>query len=183
MFITRKNAVRIVAPFALVGALAFTGCSVSVPADTTDAVVEVGSETDAESTDFEVVTEDSIMTGDDALDEQLAKLSADLKAAAAPGVSHIMVNAYSADSVGIQVWTDDEAGVLTGAQLKPVLDIIQALNPVTPIGEFSIDGWDKEGMQGESNGAAVELGVKAEFIDNEWWNVAIPGDQVQNIFG
>ena len=37
-------------------------------------------------------------------------------------------------------------------------------------------------MQGESSGAAEELGVKAEFIDTSWWTVTIPGDQVQNIF-
>ncbi len=182
MFITRKNAIRIVTPFALVGALVFTGCSASAPADTTDSVVEVETETDDASTDFEVVAENTIMTGDEALDAQLAKFSEDLTASKAPGVSRILINAYTADSVGIQVWTDDSEGILTGEQLKPVLDAIQALNPVTPVGEFQINGWDVEGMQGESSGAAEELGVKAEFIDTSWWTVTIPGDQVQNIF-
>lgn len=182
MFVTRKRVVRIVTPFALAGALVLTGCSASAPSDSAEIAVETEVESEEASTDFEIVVENTIMTGDDALDTQLAQFAEDLTASAAPGVSRILINAYTADTIGIQVWTDDEDGILNGAQLKPVLDAIQALNPVSPIGEFEISGWDKEGMQGESNGAAEELGVKAEFIDAEWWQVIIPGDQVQSIF-
>jgi hypothetical protein len=184
MFITRKKSVMIVAPLVIAGALTFTGCSAS-PAPSEDAGESTSAQgqTEEENTDFTVVTEDTIMTGNEELDAQLAELSKELKSQAADGISHIMINAYGADQVGIQVWTDDADGILTGAQLKPVLDAIASFEPVEPIGAFQIDGWDAEGMQGEANGAAIELGVKAEYIDSDWWNVKIPGDQVANIFG
>lgn len=183
MFITRKRSIRVIAPFALAGALVFTGCSASAPTPAVDSsAVDAPAETES-ATDFEIVMEDTIMTGDAELDAQLADLSAELKATAAPGITLVMVNAYTTQEVSIQLWTDDDAGVLSADQLKPVLDALQAFTPVTPIDLFTVNGWDREGMQGESNGAATDLGVKAEFIDAGWWNVAIPGDQVQNMFG
>ncbi len=185
MFFTPQRPIHVFAPLALACGLLLTGCSITIPTDAVESAETTApaeNNADETSTDFEIVAEDSIMTGDDALDQQLAEFSSALTTSAAPGVSRILVHSYGADTVNIQVWTDEESGVLTGAQLKPVLDAVQALSPASPIGEFVINGWDAEGMQGESNGAAVELGVKPEFIDAGWWNVVIPGAQAQSIY-
>lgn len=71
---------------------------------------------------------------------------------------------------------------MTAAQLKPVLAAIESFASLVPLAEFEAQERDVEGMQGEANGAAAELGVRAEFIDNDWWSVVIPGDQIANIY-
>lgn len=183
MFATRTKVLRIVTPIALAGALALTGCS--TPGEPTISSVPTGNGAEFEAAteiDAAIVTEDTIMSGNDELDAQLAQFGDELRASAAPGISIINISVYTPESVGIQVWTDDEDGIVSSDQLKPILDWIAAFSPVEPIGEFVIDGWDVEGMQGEVNGAASELGVRAEFIDSDWWRVVIPGDQVSRIF-
>lgn len=186
MITTRTSLIRIVAPITIVGALAFSGCSTSespeAVAPNTATAEQNTAEGNTADTGVEIVTEDSIMSGSAELDAQLSALADGLRGTAADGVSNIMLSAYSFDVVGIQVWTDDEDGILAGEQLAPVLAALSEFSPVEPIGEFEITGWDKGGMQGEANGAAEELGVQAEFIDNDWWSVKIPGDQLANIF-
>lgn len=175
MFTTRKKSVEIVAPLALAGALLFTGCSTAVSTEAAPVATGTGITTVAE-------LQNNIDTWDEDLDASLEQLSLDLNAAAAAGVSEINVASFGEESVTVNVLTDDTEGTLTGDQLQAVIGVLRSYEPTTPVESYTISGWTKDFYQGNSEKAAIEIGVQADFIDSDWHEVVIPGDQLKNVY-
>lgn len=170
MFLIRKKIAGFVAPVALVGALALMGCS-----GATEQPAGTGITDAAE-------LQNQIDTWDDALDSSLKQLSLDLNANAAAGLKEINVLAWTADEVAINILVDDTVGTVSGAQLASVLNVLQNYQAPVEIGTYVVKGWDQEFYQGDSEQAAEEIGVNADFIDADWRNVVIPGGELANIY-
>ena len=186
MFITRKNAVRIVAPFALVGALVFTGCSSTTdtaPADDTAAVVEdsegvVGTGiTSIEDLRFGVIDSD-----DAAFNAAVEELVLKLNAASPGGLVEVNVNAHGPSLVSINLLTDSEDGTISAAQVTAMIDTLFTWDSPVPVEKFEIGGFNKNFGAGDILTGAAEAGVNAEFLEDMWEKVVIPANKLDSVY-
>lgn len=186
MFITRKNAVRIVAPFALVGALVFTGCSATAnttPTEDTAAVVEqtevsVGTGI----TSMDDVRFGAIDSDDAAFNAAVEELVLKLNAASPGGLFEVNINAHGPNLVSINLLTDSEDGTISAAQVTAMIDALFTWESPVPVEKFEIGGFNKNFGAGEILTGAAEAGVNPEFLEDMWKKIVIPADQLDSVY-
>lgn len=168
-------------PVLAIAALLVSGCSfgASIGSGASDDASIGGSGTGKTSLD----QLQSELHCDDMYDE-LEQLVLKLNDSAAPGLSAVNMYCYRADdTIGIDLLTTDDPGVVDAAQLESVLDVLATFTPSAPVGSYKINAWDVNYMQGTLNNAAYELGVQPAYIDQEWDAIVVPADELGKLFG
>lgn len=187
MFITRKNTIRNVAPFALVGALVFTGCSASseyAPAEDIAAVIEASDVIVGTGiTSMEEVRWGVIDSDDPEFNAAVEELVLALNAASPGGLLEVNINAHGPNLVGINLLTDSEDGTISAAQVTAVLDTLAGWAPPAEVGKFEVGGFHHNFGTGEILTGAAEAGVNPEFLNEMYGKIVIPGDQLNSIYG
>lgn len=168
-------------PVLALSALLVSGCSVgaSIDSDAGGDAASSGGGTGKTSLD----QLQSELHCDD-MQAELEQLVLDFNAAAAPGLSAVNMYCYRADdTIGIDLLTTDDPGVVDADQLKSVLDVLATFTPSAPVGSYTINAWDVDYMQGTLNIAAYDLGVQPAYIDQEWDAIVVPAAELDHLFG
>lgn len=185
MAVPRTNTRHILAPLALIGALAFTGCSTPAPPANTEAPAAEAavSYPGTGITKMEDVRWGLIDSPDPAFNEAIEALVLALNAGAAAGISEININAHGPSLVGINVLTDSPDGTLNEDQVRSVLAVLETFVPPEAVLEYEVGGFNENFGRGEIFVAAAAIGVRAEFFEDLTGMIEIPGDQLGNIYG
>ncbi|WP_167051520.1 hypothetical protein [Salinibacterium sp. ZJ77] len=177
-----------VAPFALVGAVLLTGCSSSTDTATgaasndTSTAVETTPAVGTGVTAIEDLRWGSIDSDDPALNAAVGELALALNAASPGGLLEVNINCHWADSMGINLITEDETGAITGEQLQAMIETLRAWESPVEIREIQIKGFNRNFGQGDILAAATEIGVNPEFVDDTMDDrIEVPGDQVSKL--
>lgn len=184
MTITRTTSLQIIAPLALAGALLFTGCSVSSTpiADTVAAIEESELIIGTGITSMDDVRYGVIDSDDATFNAAVEELVLALNAASPGGLSEININCHSPQRVEVNLLTDSTDGTITDAQVTATVDTIAMWASQAEVGEILIGGFNINFGAGEILTGAAEAGVNADFLDEMYGKIAIPGDQLDSIY-
>lgn len=165
---------RLVAPLALAGAMLFTGCaatSAEAPAPVTSE--QPAAEPSTDSTETEGLfdsTQDQLGAAPEDAKAVLTELSAKLDTI--DGVNGVGISYYGPEvDLGVVI-PKAENDNITPDQLRSVLDIIAGFDYPATVEGFLINVWGADGHAGDSSVVGQEIGMKDEFIDLEWGQLA-----------